>query len=130
MASKDFHYPSVSMQKGLHNLHYVASGGVILAFQNKVNRMEEKAIDLLNKLRSQNQDIAKPTPKDPYKVMVNCILSHRTREENALKASNNLFKRIQSPQQLLKLPEDELKKLIRCSGFYNQKARYLKKPPR
>jgi endonuclease-3 len=88
--------------------------------------MNEKIVGLLNKLRAYNPDLGKQSPKDPYKVMVNCILSHRTREENAEKASNNLFNRIQSPQQLLRLPDDELKELIRCSGFYNQKVRYLK----
>lgn len=91
--------------------------------------MDEKTVTLVRKLKTHYPDInttIQRIQRDPYKVLINSILSQRTREENAAKASTRLFKRVGSPQELIELPEDELKELIRCSGFYNQKARYLK----
>lgn len=59
---------------------------------------------------------------DPFKILIGCVLSHRTRDANTTRAAEALFKAVNSPEEVLSLESDELKTLIRCSGFYNQKA--------
>ncbi|MCW4049499.1 MAG: endonuclease III [Candidatus Bathyarchaeota archaeon] len=63
--------------------------------------------------------------QDPFKTLIGCILSQRTRDQNSEKASMNLFNEATTPQDILCLSEDELHNLIRCSGFYRQKAKYI-----
>jgi endonuclease-3 len=62
----------------------------------------------------------------PFKVLISCILSQRTKEENTEKASKNLFAKADSPQKILSLRISELEKLIKSAGFYKQKARRIK----
>jgi endonuclease-3 len=64
-------------------------------------------------------------PRDPYRTLIGCVLSHRTRDENSSRAARNLFEEIESPSDVLTMNHDTLKELIRCSGFYNQKARNI-----
>jgi endonuclease-3 len=59
---------------------------------------------------------------DPFKVLVSCILSQRTREENTEVASRALFSVASTPQQILRIPPAKLEKIIRRVGFARQKA--------
>lgn len=61
----------------------------------------------------------------PFKTLISCVLSQRTRGENAEKASEALFTVAEGPEDVLELGEERLRRLIRCSGFYNQKARHI-----
>ncbi len=62
---------------------------------------------------------------DPFRTLIGCVLSHRTRDANTAKAAEALFRAVNSPEEVLSLEPDELRTLIRCSGFYNQKARNI-----
>ena len=63
----------------------------------------------------------------PFQVLVSTVLSARTRDENTARASKALFSRFPDAESLSKAPLKEVKKLIRMSGFYNVKARNIKK---
>ncbi len=60
---------------------------------------------------------------DPFKILIGTILSHRTRDENTTKATENLFSVYKTPFQLAEADEASVRALIRPSGFYNMKAR-------
>jgi len=62
---------------------------------------------------------------DPFRTLIGCILSHRTRDANTARAAEALFDVASTPEEVLGLEPDELRALIRCSGFYNQKARNI-----
>lgn len=64
--------------------------------------------------------------KNPFLVLVSCVLSQRTREENTEKAAKQLFAKAKTPQQIAKLPLKKLQRLIKPAGFYRQKALRLK----
>lgn len=64
---------------------------------------------------------------DPFKLLISCILSSRTKDEVTKDVSKRLFLRIKNPQDLLKLSLEELKRLIYPVGFYRKKAKLLKK---
>ena len=62
-----------------------------------------------------------------YEIMLGAILTQNTAWTSAEQALLNLKKLdVISPQKLLKLDEEILKEVIRCAGFLNQKAVYLK----
>ena len=63
---------------------------------------------------------------DPFRVLVCALLSTRTRDETTAEVCKKLFERIKSPEDLLKIPLDELEKLIYPVGFYRNKAKQLK----
>ncbi len=64
--------------------------------------------------------------KDPYKVLITCLLSLRTQDKNTEKASKNLFEVADTPEEILKLPIKKLEKLIYSSGYYKNKAKTIK----
>ena len=62
---------------------------------------------------------------DPFRILISTILSHRTRDENTAKASENLFARYKTPAQLASADPDEVRRLIHSTGFYNMKTRNI-----
>lgn len=63
--------------------------------------------------------------KSPYKVLISCLLSLRTRDPTTIAASERLFKVADTPQKMLKLSLSELEKLIYPVGFYKTKAKRI-----
>ncbi|MEA3558274.1 MAG: endonuclease III [Candidatus Thermoplasmatota archaeon] len=63
--------------------------------------------------------------KDPYKVLISCLLSLRTKDEVTAKAQERLFKEADTPRQMLGLDTGMLEKLIYPVGFYKRKAMVL-----
>ena len=68
------------------------------------------------------QDVEKG---DPFRILISTILSQRTRDENTTRASENLFSRYGTAKELARADINEVRKLIRPSGFYNVKARSI-----
>ncbi len=62
-----------------------------------------------------------------FKILVSTLLSLRTQDKTTEEASHRLFKLAQTPQELLKLSEKEIEKLIYPVGFYRTKAKTLLK---
>lgn len=63
--------------------------------------------------------------KDPFRVLVSCILSLRTRDEVTDVASERLFALADSPQKLVSLKKDVIEKAIYPAAFYRNKAETL-----
>lgn len=63
---------------------------------------------------------------DPYLVLIGTLLSLRTKDEMTEKAMQKLTKSAKTPQELLKIPEEELQRLIYPVGFYRTKSRTLR----
>ncbi len=64
--------------------------------------------------------------KSPFKVLVSCILSLRTKDKVTALASKRLLERADTPEKILKLSTKEIEKLIYPVGFYRRKAKNLK----
>ena len=62
----------------------------------------------------------------PFEVLISCVLSQRTKEENTEKASMKLFSVANTPEKILRLPLRKIETLIKEAGFYRQKARRIK----
>ena len=63
--------------------------------------------------------------RDPYKVLISCVLSLRTKDETTKKASLKLFERADTPQKMITQNELEIQKLIYPVGFYKTKAKRI-----
>jgi len=62
----------------------------------------------------------------PYETLISCLLSLRAKDEVTEIISNNLFKVANTPEEMLKISEQKLKKIIFSSGHYNKKAEAIK----
>lgn len=64
--------------------------------------------------------------KDPFKVLIAGIISIRTKEEITKQVLKNLFSNVKEPKDILNLSLKELENLLKPSGFYKQKAKWIK----
>ena len=63
--------------------------------------------------------------KDPYLVLISCILSLRTKDKTTVEASERLFKIANNPKKMVKLTVSRLEKLIYPVGFYHNKSKAI-----
>ncbi len=63
---------------------------------------------------------------DPFRILIGCILSLRTKDETTFPATERLFARAATPRQMLKLRAATISKLIYPVGFYRRKAEQIR----
>ena len=63
--------------------------------------------------------------RDPYRVLISCLLSLRTKDEVTAVASKRLFTRASTPEAMVQLTKDEIEALIYPVGFYHRKAEQI-----
>lgn len=68
--------------------------------------------------------------RSPFEVLIACILSQRTKEENTERAARALFKLARTPHKMAKLPIARIERAIKPAGFWRQKARAIKRTAR
>jgi len=59
---------------------------------------------------------------DPFRILIGCLLSLRTKDEVTYPATERLFARANDPASMLRLRETTIAKLIYPVGFYRTKA--------
>lgn len=64
--------------------------------------------------------------ESPFRVLVSCILSLRTKDETTYPATERLFARAKDPAGMLRLREATIAKLIYPVGFYRRKAAQIR----
>jgi endonuclease III len=94
---------------------------------------KNRAITIIELMRTATKDMVEPAAtsitrqygRNPFLVLVSCILSLRTKDTVSLPASQRLFAHAQTPQALLLLSPATIEKLIYPTGFYRQKTKQL-----
>ena len=66
------------------------------------------------------------TSRSPFRLLVACVISLRTKDEVTAEASKRLFEIAPTPDRLAKLQEKRIARAIYPAGFYNTKATQLK----
>ena len=61
--------------------------------------------------------------KDPYQILISCLLSLRTKDQVTHQASRRLFQLAKAPQQMVRLSREKIRKAIYPVGFYKTKAK-------
>jgi endonuclease III len=64
--------------------------------------------------------------RDPFRILISCLLSLRTKDEVTGEASARLFRRADTPETILKLREGTIARLIYPVGFYRTKAKVIR----
>lgn len=63
--------------------------------------------------------------RDPFRVLISCVLSLRTKDEVTHDAASRLFARADSPRGMLALSALEVAEIIYPVGFYHTKAKNI-----
>jgi len=64
--------------------------------------------------------------RDPFKVLISCIISLRTKDEVTRESSKRLFKAADNPDAMSALAQDKVEELIYPAGFYRVKANNIR----
>ncbi|EKE03804.1 MAG: Endonuclease III [uncultured bacterium] len=84
----------------------------------------DKIFDLLEKEKDKKSPFVSymDKNKDPFKTLIACLLSLRTKDETTYGATLRLFNLGSTPDDFLKLNEEEIQKAIYPVGFYRNKT--------
>ena len=96
-----------------------------------LDNQKKRAITIIELMRIATKDMDEPAAtsitrqygRNPFLVLVSCILSLRTKDTVSLPASQRLFAYAQAPQALLLLSPQTIEQLIYPTGFYRQKTK-------
>jgi endonuclease III len=69
--------------------------------------------------------IARTSARDPFRILISCLLSLRTKDKTTSEASARLFARAHTPRGLLNLPRRTIERAIYPVGFYRTKAKAI-----
>jgi endonuclease III len=94
------------------------------------DNLKKRAISIIEILQGATASMVEPAAtsitkqygRNPFLILVSCILSLRTRDSVSLPASQRLFEHAQNPKALLLLSPTTIAKLIYPTGFYRQKT--------
>ena len=64
--------------------------------------------------------------RDPFKVLISCLISLRTKDEVTYPAAQRLFELAHTPKKMMSLSEKQIAEAIYPAGFYNTKAKRIK----
>src|SRR3989441_6995062 len=96
-----------------------------------VHRIVKDAARAVRKARKEDptalQEISDWTDVDPFRVLIATVLSHRTKDPVTALASSRLFAKFPDVESLAKANTRTVVRLIKPVGFYNTKARTVKK---
>ncbi|HIH36658.1 MAG TPA: endonuclease [Methanocellales archaeon] len=85
-----------------------------------------KMIEIYNKLLEKLGEQKWWPAETPFEVVVGAILTQRTKWENVETAIHNLKEHnLLDPDALAKVDREKLESLVKCTGFYKQKAERL-----
>lgn len=63
---------------------------------------------------------------DPFRILISTLISLRTKDDVTLAASQRLFEAADTPEEMLKLSQEDIQQLIYPAGFYKTKAQRIR----
>lgn len=84
----------------------------------------DAVVESLEKAKQPKSDFVKlmDSYKDPYLVLISCILSLRTNDKTTYPATLRMLKLGKTPQKIMTIKEEKLAQAIYPVGFYKNKA--------
>lgn len=101
---------------------------ILLFDKNKFSKISKKFIKMEELSRKRDAPVYTFEHKThtPFEILIGTMLSARTKDEMTINAMNQLFSKVKSPNDLIKLKLSEIEKLIYGVGFHKNKAKYCK----
>ncbi|MBI4842317.1 MAG: endonuclease III [candidate division NC10 bacterium] len=65
--------------------------------------------------------------RDPFRILISCLISLRTKDEVTAEASARLFRLARTARAMMRLPAIRIARAIYTAGFYRTKARTIKR---
>lgn len=69
--------------------------------------------------------VARESNRDPFRILISCLLSLRTKDKTTREASARLFALAHQPARMLTLPLRKIERAIYPVGFYRTKAKSI-----
>ena len=69
--------------------------------------------------------VARDSNRDPFRILISCLLSLRTKDKTTREASARLFELAHQPATMLTLPLKKIERAIYPVGFYRTKAKSI-----
>ncbi len=69
--------------------------------------------------------VAKESNRDPFRILISCLLSLRTKDQTTSEASRRLFALADRPDRLAQVPLKRIERAIYPVGFYRAKAKAI-----
>lgn len=99
-----------------------------------INVKRKRAIRIIKILEQATKKMPEPASvtivkkygRDPYLVLISCLLSLRAKDTASLPVSIELFKHGKTPDQIIKLPLEKIEKIIYSVGYFHSKAKQIK----
>jgi endonuclease-3 len=99
------------------------------------DNLKKRAISIIEILQVATKGMVQPAAtsitkqygRNPFLILVSCILSLRTRDSVSLPSSQRLFEHAQTPKTLLLLSPTTIENLIYPTGFYRHKTKEILK---
>lgn len=70
-------------------------------------------------------EVSERTESDPFRILIACLLSLRTKDETTGPAAERLFALADTPEAMLRLSRRQIEQAIYPVGFYRTKARVI-----
>ena len=95
---------------------------------NTINKKKEKVKEIVKRLKNEYPDSKCSLIYDnPFQLLVATILSAQCTDERVNKVTEKLFAKYPDVKSFSSLSEKQIGKLIYSTGFYNNKAKNIKK---
>ena len=105
---------SYKLNKSLKKETLVEIDNIITILKRENKKYTEPIVTKIAKKRS------------PFKVLISCLLSLRTKDKVTSEASGRLFKIADSPQKMINIRTKDIEKAIYPVGFYKTKSKRIK----
>lgn len=69
--------------------------------------------------------VARDSKRDPFRILISCLLSLRTKDKTTREASARLFELAHQPATMLALPLQKIERAVYPVGFYRTKAKSI-----
>ncbi len=94
--------------------------------ESRIRELVQRLEDFRRSCRVTTLAEEQETSRSPFRLLVACVISLRTKDEVTAEASRRLFEIAPTPNHLAELEEKQIAGAIYPAGFYNTKAAQLK----
>ena len=91
----------------------------------KIDRIVRILKKTIQQWKTPSVGIIAEKSRDPYQILISCLISLRTKDDVTNRASQRLFQKASTPQQMIRLSQTFIEKLIYPAGFYRTKAQRI-----